>query len=962
MPVLYIAHCNPILSPQCCLCLANHSMLQKIWLSPPVHGSRLTYKPIKIPFLKENCRQGNLKDAFKSLTLLLASDHSSDHFSLEEPYSRVLDLCASQKSLSQGKQIHGRMIKSCGLCHSVFLNTKLVHMYGKCGSSLDAEKVFDEMSDRTIFTWNAMLGAYVSDGKHMKALALYEEMRALGVSLDAHTFPCVLKACGALKEPHLGAEIHGMAIKCGYGAFVFVSNALISMYAKCNDLDGARLLFDSIDEKEDVVSWNSIIVAHVTEGRFSDALTLFRRMQGIGLASNTYTLVATLQACEDPAFIRLGMEMHAVILKSHYYADVYVANALIAMYAKCGGMDEAERVFINMNNKDYISWNTLLSGFVQNDLHCDVFKYFQEMRNSGQRPDQVSLLNVIAASGQLGKLSSGMEAHAYAIRHGMNSDMQIGNTLIDMYAKCYCVKYMGRAFENMREKDFISWTTIIAGYAQNKCHLDALNLFRMVHVERVNIDVMMIGSILVACGRLKSKTSIKEIHGYIIKRDLTDALLQNAIVNAYGETGHIDYAKRMFEAIESKCIVSWTSMLSCYVHNGLAIEALELFYSLKETKLQLDSVALVSLLSAVASLSALKKGKEIHGFMIRNGFPLEGSIASSLVDMYASCGSLGDSKKLFNSVIKRDIILWTSMINAYGMHGYGTVAIDLFNKMTDENIIPDHITFLALLHACSHSGLITEGKRFFAIMKHEYQMEPRPDHYACLVDLLGRSNCLEEAYHTVKNMPIKPTAEVWCALLGACRIHSNKELGELAAEQLLQLDTENSGNYALISNILAADGRWNNVEEVRMRMRKNGLKKQPGCSWIEVGNEVHTFMARDKSHPNSNDIYLKLAQLAKSLEDKEGYRPQTKLVLHNVREEDKIQMLYGHSERLALGYGLIATPKGTPLRIMKNLRICNDCHAFFKLASKVSKRVLIVRDANRFHHFQKGVCSCGDFW
>ncbi|XP_028801723.1 pentatricopeptide repeat-containing protein At3g63370, chloroplastic [Neltuma alba] len=962
MPVVYYAHCNPILSPQYCLCPANDCMLQKFGWSPLVHCSKLSHKPIKMPSLKEYCRQGSLKDAFQSLTQLFAANHSSNNFSLEEPYSLILDLCASQKSLSQGKQIHGRMIKSYGLCDSVFLNTKLVHMYGKCGSFIDAEKVFDEMCDRTIFTWNAMLGAYVSNGEHMKAIALYEEMRVLGVSLDAHTFPCVLKACGALSEPRLGAEIHGMAIKSGYGAFVFVSNALISMYARCNDLNGAKLLFESMHEKEDVVSWNSIIIAHATGGHFSDALSLFRRMRAIGLSSNTYTLVATLQACEDPAFIKLGMEMHAVTLKSDYYADIYVANSLIAMYAKCGRMEEAERVFINMNSKDYISWNTLLSGFVQNDLYSDVFKYFREMWHSGRKPDQVSLLNVIAASGRLGKLSSGMEAHAYAIRNGMDSDVQIGNTLIDLYAKCYCVKYMGGAFENMHEKDSISWTTIIAGYSQNGCHLDALNLFRMVHVERINIDVMMIGSILTACSGLKSKTSIKEIHGYIIKRDLADTLLQNALVNAYGETGHIEYTEHVFDAIESKCIVSWTSMLSSYVHNGFAIEGLELFCSLKETKLQLDSVALVSLLSAVASLSALKKGKEIHGFIIRKGFLLEGPIASSLLDMYASCGSLGDSKKLFNSVKKRDIILWTSMINAYGMHGVGTVAINLFKKMTDENIIPDHITFLALLHACGHSGLMTEGKRFFEIMKHEYQLEPWPDHYACLVDLLGRSNCLEEAYHIVKNMPIKPTAEVWCALLGACRVHSNKELGELAAEQLLKLDTENSGNYALISNILAADARWNNVEEVRIRMKRNGVKKQPGCSWIEVGNEVHTFMARDKTHPKSNDIYLKVAQFTKSLEDKVGYRPQTKFVLHNVAEEEKIQMLYGHSERLALGYGLIATPEGTSLRITKNLRTCNDCHTFFKLASKVLERVLIVRDANRFHHFQKGACSCGDFW
>lgn len=837
-------------------------------------------------------------------------------------------------------------------------------MYGKCGSFLDAEKVFDKMSERTIFTWNAMIGASVSSGRYLEALELYEQMRLLGVPLDAFTFPCVLKACGALGESRLGSEIHGVAVKCGYGAFVFVCNALIAMYAKCGDLGGARMLFDDgfSMEKEDPVSWNSIISAHVAEGQCFEAFSLFRRMQEVGVESNTYTFVAALQACDDPIFVKLGMEIHAVILKANHFAHVYVANALISMYAKCGQMEYAERVFRSMLCKDRVSWNTLLSGLVQNDLYSDALNHFRDMQNSGQKPDQVSVLNAIAASGRSGNLLTGMEVHAYAIRNGMDSNMQIGNTLMDMYGKCCCVKYMGRAFEYMPEKDLISWTTIIAGYAQNECHPEALNLLRRVLLEGMDVDPMMIGSILLACSGLKSKKFIREIHGYVLKRGLADILLQNAIVNVYGEVVLVNYARRVFESIKSKDIVSWTSMITCCVHNGLAIEALELFYSLKQTNLEPDSIALISALSAAATLSSLKKGKEIHGFLIRKGFFLEGPIANSLVDMYARCGTVENARKIFNSVKQRDLILWTSMINANGMHGFGNEAIDSFNKMTGENVFPDHITFLALLYACSHSGLIVEGKRLFESMKHEYQLEPWPEHYACLVDLLARSNSLEEAHHFVRNMPIEPSAEVWCALLGACRIHSNKELGELAAKKLLQLNTENSGNYVLVSNTFAADGRWNDVEEVRLRMKGNGLKKKPGCSWIEVENKIHTFMARDKSHPQSNDIYLELAQLTKLVEKKGGYKAQTKFVFHNVSEEEKIQILYGHSERLALGYGLLVTPKGTSLRITKNLRICDDCHTFFKIASEVSQRTIVVRDANRFHHFERGLCSCGDFW
>ncbi|KAK7393495.1 hypothetical protein VNO78_22053 [Psophocarpus tetragonolobus] len=904
--------------------------------------------------LKPISNQGTLKHAFQSLTVLSTHPLATPS-RLEHAHSVLLDLCAAKKSLSQGQQLHARLLKS---QLSAFLSTKLVHMYGKCGSLADALKLFDEMTERTIFTWNAMMGAFVSSGKYLDAVELYREMRVLGVALDACTFPLVLKACGALGESRVGAEIHGVAVKCGYGEFVFVCNALIAMYAKCGDLDGARVLFDGIMmEKEDTVSWNSIISAHVAEGKCLEALLFFKRMQEVGVASNTYTFVAALQCCEDPLFVKLGMEIHGAILKTNHFADIYVANALIAMYAKCGGMEDAERVFESMLCRDYVSWNTLLSGLVQNELYRDALNYFRDMHDSGQKPDQVSVLNLIAASGRSGNLLKGKEVHAYAIRNGLDFSIQIGNTLIDMYAKCCCVKYMGHAFECMHEKDLISWTTIIAGYAQNECHLEAIYLFQKVQVVGMDADPMMIGSVLQACSGLKSKNLIKEIHGYVFKRDLTDIMLQNAIVNVYGEVGLIDYARRAFESIKSKDIVSWTCMITCCVRNGLPVEALQLFYSLKQTNIQPDSIALISALSAAASLSSLKKGKEIHGFLIRKGFFLEGPIASSLVDMYARCGTLENSRKIFNSVKQRDLILWTSMINANGMHGRGNEAITLFKKMTNENVIPDHITFLSLLYACSHAGLMVEGKRFYEIMKYEYQLEPWPEHYACMVDLLSRSNSLEEAYHFVKNMPITPTSEVWCTLLGACHIHSNKELGELVAKKLIQSDPENSGKYVLISNIFAADGRWNDVEEVWLRMKGNELKKKPGCSWIEVANKIHTFMARDKSHPQSDDIYLKIAQFTKLLENKGGYRAQTKFVFHNVSEEEKTQMLYGHSERLALCYGLLVTPKGTSIRITKNLRICDDCHTFFKIASEVSQRSLVVRDASRFHHFERGLCS-----
>ncbi|XP_043695839.1 pentatricopeptide repeat-containing protein At3g63370, chloroplastic [Telopea speciosissima] len=940
---------------------SSQTILHTTQRSPPLQTSKHTQKPLKLRSLKEICKDGNLREAFLSFNNLFTFQNPPQVLA-DEAYSSTLDLCARKEALAQGQQIHSHILTSGFTSDIVFLSTKLVFMYGKCGSLIDARRLFDQMTQRTIFTWNAMIGSYVSNGEPNEALKLFQDMQVQGVAVDACTFPTVLKASAALKDPNFGTGIHGLAVKSGFGSFVFVVNSLVAMYAKCGDVRQSRQLFDRMVDRGDVVTWNSIISAYSLQGQPLEALKLFREMQMAGVSMNSYTVVGALQACGEPSFAKLGMEIHNALLKSGQNLHVYEANALLVMYARCGKMDEAVRVFQQMDDRDDISWNSMLSGFVQNGLYDKAIEFFHEMQDADQKPCQVSMINIVSASGRLGTLLNGMECHAYAIKHGLDSDLQVGNTLVDMYAKCCCVIYMGRAFDKMPDKDYISWTTAIAGYAQNCCYLEALRLFREAQVERMQVDALMIGSILLPCGGLRCISYVKQIHNYVMRQGLFDLVLENTIIDVYGECGEIEYASRIFKRIENKDVVSWTSMISCYIHNGLSNEALDLFYDMVDAGIAPDSISFVSILSAAASLSALSKGKEIHGFMLRNGFTLEGSIASSLVDMYAKCGTIDYSYNIFNRITHKDLVLWTSMINASGMHGHGREAIGLFTKLKETDLIPDHITFLALLYACSHSGLIDEGKRYLEIMRREYQLEPWPEHYACVVDLLGRANCLDEAYRFVKSMPIEPTAAVWCSLLGACRVHSDNELGEIAAQKLLELEPENPGNYVLVSNVFAATQKWKDVDGVRTRMKVMGLRKNPACSWIEVGNKVHAFTARDRSHPQIEEIYMNLAEITKRLEREGGYLPETKYVLHDVGEEEKVNMLYGHSERLAIAFGLISTREGTPIRITKNLRVCGDCHVFTKLISRFFKREIVVRDANRFHHFQGGVCSCGDFW
>ncbi|KAI3894675.1 hypothetical protein MKW92_049212 [Papaver armeniacum] len=950
---------------QCSSTLKPHRIIPKTQNKNPLNLKipRLSQTPFKFntSTLKEICKRGNLEEAFLELHNFITSQNPPQ-LPPDEAYSSILDLCAAKKALLQGQQIHAHIITSNTDTDSVFLSTKLVFMYGKCGSLSDAKNLFDDMPDRTIFTWNAMIGAYVSNGEPSGALELYREMRLSDITLDACTFPSVLKACGVMKNLNYGAEIHGLAIKCGFISVIFVANSLVGMYAKCNEFDRAAQLFDRVIEKGDVVSWNSIISAYSNNGRGSEALRFFKRMQDSGVAKNSFTVVAALQACAKPSFSRFGMEIHAALLRSDRDLDVIEINALVIMYSRCGRTDEALRVFHKMDEKDNISWNSMLSTFVQNDLYKEAVAFFHEMLEAGHKTDLVSTVSILSALGRLGNLQNGMEVHGYAIKHGLDSDLQVGNTLIDMYAKCCCIHYMTQVYDEMPNKDLISWTSMIAGYAQNHCYLEALELFREVQMKGIKVDSMIIGSVLLACGGMKCISSVKQIHANILRLNLFDHVLENTIVDIYGECGNTEYASLIFRRIGNKDVVSWTSLISSYVRNGMENEALEVFYKMGETGVKPDLVSLLSILSASASLSASGKGKEIHGFLIRKGFPMDGYVVSSLVDMYARCGNIGNSFKVFNLVEHQDLILWTSMINASGMHGQGKEAINIFNRMLDRGLKPDHVAFLALLYACSHSGLVEEGRRYFDLMRNSYQLEPWPDHYGCVVDLLGRANRLDEAYSFMKSMPVEPTATIWCALLGACRVHSNKELGNIAVKKLLELDPQSPGNYVLASNTFASTGRWEAVDEMRNIMRTSGLRKDPACSWIEIKNMVHTFMVRDITHPKTEEIYSKLDEITERLKREGGYVPETKYVLHDIQEDEKVKLLYGHSERLATAFGLIQTCPGTPIRITKNLRVCGDCHVFTKLVSKIFERVIIVRDGNRFHHFENGVCSCKDFW
>lgn len=805
------------------------------------------HKPV---FLTQLCNQGNLRQAFFFL-----SNSKNQHLTpTPKEYASLLDLCAFNKAISQGRQIHAHIAKlSCFLLDG-FLPTKLIFMYGKCGFLKDAHHLFDEMPDRTIFSWNALIGAYVNTGDLFHALNLYHKMQISEFIPDACTFALVLKSCGGLENFNFGRGIHGLIIKYGLQTNTLVANSLLCMYSKCGYFNHAFDLFRQLDYERDMVSWNSIISASVQNGQFLDALNLFREMQRHGLRWDSYTIVGILQACAELSLSKLGREIHAMQIKKFQLFDVHEGNALVVLYCKCGKMDYAGKVFSILPKRDNISWNSMLSGYVQNGYNTKAMELFDRMVKLGFQPDQVSVISAASALGRLVNIRNGSELHAYALKQGFGYSLEVGNALIDMYTKCGYINYAKAVFDRMHMRDHISWTIMIAAHVQiggRFGYLKGINLFRDAQNNRIKVDGMMVGSVLQACSRLASLYLLRQLHGYAIRNRLLDLVLRNTFTDIYGQLGKVEQSFSIFKSIQNRDVVTWTTMVNCYTNNGLFKEALEMFSEMIRNKIEPDAVGIVSVLVAIGGLFYLKKGKEIHGFIIRRNFDMNVEVNSTLVDMYSNCGSLNNCTTLFALIIRRDVVLYTAMIKALGMHGREIYALKVFNEMLERNIEPDHLAFLALLHACSHSGLVDEGKCYFDMMAREYNLTPWPEHYACIVDLLGRAGKVMEAYEFIQSMPVEPTAVVWCKLLGICQIHGEEQIASVAMARIAELEPNNPGNYVRISNFFASRGKWVNVKDVRERMREKGLRKVPGYSWNQIGNKIHNFVARYSSHESS---------------------------------------------------------------------------------------------------------------
>ena len=628
--------------------------------------------------------------------------------------------------------------------------------------------------------------------------------------------------------------------------------------------------------------------------------------------------------------IKTLKKLHSKIIVDHALcSNPSIGIKLMRAYAACGEPGITRHVFDEIPEKNVVFFNVMIRSYVNNHLYHDALLVFKTMASQGFEPDNYTYPCALKACSGLENLNVGLQIHGAVVKVGLDLNLFIGNGLVAMYGKCGCLMAARRVLDEMPSRDVVSWNAMVAGYAQNARFDDALEVCKEMEALRLKPDAGTMASLLPAVTNTASN--------------------------------NVSYVKEIFIKLAKKSVVSWNVMIAVYVNNSMPAEAVNLYLQMEKNRIEPDAVTIASILPACGDLSALSLGRRMHEYVERKKLRPNLLLENALVDMYAKCGSLQDAREVFDRMKFRDVVSWTSMISAYGLNGQGCDAVALFAKMQNLGLSPDSIAFVSVISACSHAGLLEEGRCYFKLMTEEYRIIPRIEHYACMVDLLGRSGQVDEAYSFIKQMPVEPNERVWGALLSACRVYSNMNIGLLAADHLFQLAPEQSGYYVLLSNIYAKAGRWKDVTTIRSMMKGRGLKKIPGISNVELNDQIHTFLAGDQSHPLSKKIYEELDVLVGKMKEL-GYVPETDSALHDVEEEDKECHLAVHSEKLAIVFAILSTEPGTPIRITKNLRVCGDCHIAAKLISKIVQREIIVRDTNRFHHFKNGVCSCGDYW
>ncbi|KAI5056876.1 hypothetical protein GOP47_0028694 [Adiantum capillus-veneris] len=740
-------------------------------------------------------------------------------------YITLFKACAKLKDVVTGSRLHEK-VKKIGLLESnPYVGTALLDMYATCGMFIEAKTLLNQLVDDTV-SWNALISAYVRQERSEEALACVQLMHSKSVLPNDFTISSALKACGSLQAIYKGKQIHSQIIRSGLlDVNQVVGNALVDMYMKCGVLSRAEEVFDNLPA-HNVATWNTIISGFVEEECCKGALKAFEQMKSEGIPPNEVTFTSILKVCGSLKLLEKGKYLHCELSKTRLLGtEQIVGNALVGMYAKCGQLGKAQEVFDSLQNHDVVSWSTLISGYVQQELGREALLNYDLMQRQGVLPNEVTYVCILKACGSTQAKVKGQEIHAELDKKGIYKASQlVGNVLINMYSKFGLMAKAQEVFDTIPVRNLVSWNTLIFGYVQNECGEEAFSCFEQMRSRSIHPNEVTYACVFKACGLTREIDKGRELHAEADDRRLLarNILVGNALIDMYIKCGRLREAQELFDKSLHHDTVSWNTLIAGYLEEEHAEEALSLSESMWSQGVVEDDGTLTCCLKACGIIGAAEKGKIWHCRAEQAGLLKTNQlVGNALVDMYVKCGMLAKAQKAFDLLPMRDIISWTTLITGYAQLGEDAAVVASFEKMRGEGVIPNSVTFLSVLTACSHCGLIDKGHSYFRAMSEEYNLTPALEHHICMVDILSRAGQLERAVAYTREPLHHRNIMMWLTVLGACRKWQNVDLGKHAFEQVLLLDDQESSAYLCMYNIYidaAMHAHAKEVESLKMRL------------------------------------------------------------------------------------------------------------------------------------------------
>ncbi|XP_057726321.1 pentatricopeptide repeat-containing protein At4g39952, mitochondrial [Arachis stenosperma] len=773
---------------------------------------------------------------FLSKKLLLAQRNRkyfisiiSSHYSTLASHT-LISLSNRITTLHSLLQFHAIAITT-GNSTNPFIASKLISLYHNPSSS---SAIFLSLppSSADTFLWNSIIKSHFSRADYAHALQFYSLMRCSDVLPDHFTVPMVASSYAHLMMVQDGTSLHGLVSKCGlFGCNSAVGSSFVSLYSRCGLMRDACLVFDEMLVR-DVVAWTALVVGFVHNGESEKGLRCVREMMLHGVDSerpNSRTLEGGLLACGDLVALSEGRCLHGFVVKTGIGCEQVVQSSLLSMYCRCGVLQEAYQSFSEVINKDLVSWTSIIGVYARFGMVNECVRLFWKMLENQVDPDGIVLGCILSAFGYSVNEYEAKAFHGFIIRRHYINDDVVHNSLLFMYCKLGMLTLAERLFNNCQHS-LECWNYMVNGYGRIGNNTKCVELFREMHYLGIDSELTSIVSAIGSCAELGQTNLGRSIHCNAVKGFMdANVLVANSLIQMYGKCDKMTYAWKVFKRLD-KDVISWNTMISAHIHVKDYKEATKLFNKMINEGHKPNTATFAIVLSACSHIASLEEGERVHRYINERGFELNLPLGTALVDMYAKCGKLEKSRQVFDSMKEKDIVCWNAMISGYGMNGYAESALDIFKHMEKSNVKPNGVTFLGLLSACAHAGLVEEGKHLFAKMPC-YSVEPNLKHHTCMIDILGRSGNLQEAEALVLSMPIHPDGGVWGALLSACKTYNQVEMGIRVAMYAIESEPENDGYYMMMANMYSSIGRWEEAENVRRTMKERcSLGKKAGWS------------------------------------------------------------------------------------------------------------------------------------